>query len=438
MISLFKKLFGRKGSASFSEANAEKARMPDSVQKIETYAQARDVARSGSKESRLDLASNEGTHKEILYYMAEHDPDPAVRRAVASNVSTPLHVSAVLAKDSDIDVRLALGERLCALLPDLNEDETSQIYAYAVQALATLALDEVIKIRKALASALKDHAHAPPKVAGQLARDIEREVSEPILRFCTVLSDQDLIDILKKHPQSWAVQAIASRETVSEPVSEAVIDTDDVESGKMLLKNEGAQISHHTIEAIIEKSREYEDWQAPLALNKNLPSDMARELAEFAGESVRELLEQRVDFDDDVKVSIIRTFKRRLNFADEGARDKDADAATRVKRFADEENLTEEVIIDALGMRDNAFVFAALAHLAKTPEDSVRRVFSLQTAKPIVALCWKAGLSMRLALQLQKEVGHVQPKELLYPREGESYPLDEEELLWQLDFVGIK
>ena len=206
----------------------------------------------------------------------------------------------------------------------------------------------------------------------------------------------------------------------------------------MLLKNEGAQISHHTIEAIIEKSREYEDWQAPLALNKNLPSDMARELAEFAGESVRELLEQRVDFDDDVKVSIIRTFKRRLNFADEGARDKDADAATRVKRFADEENLTEEVIIDALGMRDNAFVFAALAHLAKTPEDSVRRVFSLQTAKPIVALCWKAGLSMRLALQLQKEVGHVQPKELLYPREGESYPLDEEELLWQLDFVGIK
>ncbi len=41
---------------------------------------------------------------------------------------------------------------------------------------------ELLKIRKALASTLKDHAYTPPKVAGQLARDVEREVSESTVR----------------------------------------------------------------------------------------------------------------------------------------------------------------------------------------------------------------------------------------------------------------
>ena len=43
------------------------------------------------------------------------------------------------------------------------------------------------------------------RLAGLLARDVERDVSEPILRFCAALSDRDLLDILKSHPASWVV-----------------------------------------------------------------------------------------------------------------------------------------------------------------------------------------------------------------------------------------
>ena len=151
--------------------------------KASGYDVQKDIAREGSRRKRMSLAQDTQTNKEILYYLAENDPDPKIRQAVAENKSTPVQVSPVLAQDTSTDVRLALAARLVTLLPDISEDDHSQIYAYVVQALGTLALDEVLKIRKALSSTLKDHAQAPPKVAGQLARDVEREVSEPVLRF---------------------------------------------------------------------------------------------------------------------------------------------------------------------------------------------------------------------------------------------------------------
>jgi hypothetical protein len=45
---------------------------------------------------------------------------------------------------------------------------------------------------------------------------------------------------------------------------------------------------------------------------------------------------------------------------------------------------------------------------------------------------------MRFALRLQKELGHIQPKDLIYPRDGTDYPLTRDEMLWQLEFLGIK
>ena len=75
--------------------------------------------------------------------------------------------------------------------------------------------------------------------------------------------------------------------------------------------------------------------------------------------------------------------------------------------------------------------------MANTSLTEVKRIFALQAAKPIVALSWKAGLSMRMALQLQKDMGHVLVRELIYPRDGTDYPMTAEELRWQLDFLGL-
>ncbi len=403
-----------------------------------SYAEAKEAARTGSVHERRKLARDKSTNQEILYYLAEHDPDPKVRLAVVKNRNTPLHASAVLAQDPSVDVRTAMARRLIKLLPELSRDQQSQLYAYAVQALGMLALDEVLKIRLALSSTLRDHAHAPPKVVGQLARDLERQVSEPILRFCAALADEDLIDILKGHPSDWAIAAIAGRSKLAALVSRAVLDTSDLPAGTILLANAGAEIAEDALQIIVERARAHPEWQLPVASHKKLPVAMVKALAEFADASVRDVLLARDDFDKETLDEISEVFRRRLDFAAEQDTHAGEAPGKRVKREAKEGELDEDRISDALAMRDYDFVYAALALRLKTDVPTVRKPFDLKAPKSIVALCWKAGLSMRFALQMQQDLGHLQPQDLIYPKDGTDYPLTRKEMEWQLDFLGIK
>ncbi|MAE52176.1 MAG: hypothetical protein CMH27_10235 [Micavibrio sp.] len=393
--------------------------------------------KSANEKERITLAKNTETQKEILYYLAESDPSPKVRKAVAGNKSTPMHASGILAQDSDQDVRLALAARLMDLLPDLSKDKHSQLYAFAVQALGTLALDEVLKVRVALSSTLKDHAHAPPKVAAQLARDVEREVSEPILRFCAALSDEDLLCILQSHPASWAIEAIAERSSVSAPVSLAVIETNDRPAGKALISNEGADMNDEVLHEIVGRAREFPEWHKPIATRSRLPASVVRELADFVDASVRDVLMAREDIDPELAEEVAAVFRRRMDFATEDG-DNDRSIEERLKNVLQDGRLNEETISDALAMRDHDFVNAAIARMIKTDSARVSRIFEMKAPKPIIALSWHAGLSMRMALQLQKDMGMVPPKELIYPRDGTDYPLSEDDINWQLEFLGLK
>ena len=425
MITFVKSLIGKnKKGAGKSEKDSK---YNDQAEKL----------KSADEDERLSLAENSDTHREILYYLAEKDPSPKVRKAVINNKSMPMHASQILAQDHDKDVRLALASRLVELLPDLSQDRHSQLYAFAVQALGTLALDEVLKVRVALASTLKDQVHTPPKIAAQLARDVEREVSEPILRFCAALSDEDLLDILKAHPASWAVEAIAGRGTVSAPISLAVIETNDRSGGKALIENDGADISEDALHQIVMHARDYPEWQKPVAMRASLPASITKALAEFVDSSVRDILLQRDDIDPEAMEEIAAVFRRRMDFAtDEEADEKSLD--DRLDEVEREGRLGEEVISDALAMRDRDFVNAAIGRLVKASPDRISRVFDMRAPKPIIALSWHAGLSMRLALQLQKEMGQVPPKELIYPRDGTDYPLSVDDINWQLEFLGLK
>ncbi len=415
-MGIFSKLFGEKNKAEIYEAE-------------------KNIALSDNVKDRLKVAKNPQTHQEILFYMAQADGNAEVRLAVARNKATPVQASEVLSKDKSEDVRLALAGRLATLLPDLSRDKQGQLYKFAVEALGNLALDEVLKVRVALSSALKECADTPPSVAGQLARDVEREVSEPILRFCVALSDDDLLDILKSHPASWAVQAVASRPQIAAPVSQAVIDTNDIAAGRILMENKGADISLETLKDIVEKSRQYPEWQKPIAMKKALSPELIRELAGFVDLSVRNVLLERTDFDAGLMQDVSTTVQRRIDFMGQAGNET---LEQRVLRLYKAGKLNDEIFGDALSMRDKDFVSIGLAALLKTSKENIDKIFAMGAAKPVVAICWKAGLSMRFALRLQQDMAKVPHTELIYPRGGTDYPLSEADIKWQLEFLGFQ
>lgn len=396
------------------------------------YEKERALAASAAKRDRLKLAKNPNTHLEILYYLAA-DADEDVRLAVAKNNSTPLQVSPIIARDKSVDVRLALAHRLMELLPELSEAQHSQLYAFAAQALGVLALDEVLKVRIALSSVLKDMACAPPAVVAQLARDLERQVSEPILRYCAALPDQDLLDILSEHPQDWVVEAIAGRRTVSERVSDAVVEKRSVSGGRALIANDGAMLSNDTLVRVVESARELPEWQKPLCLRKHLPGFLMKEIVRFVDASLHKFILARTDFDDATRIEIEDTVKRRMRFLvdDAGNRITPKDKLAILHKTG---KLDDAVMADALALREHEFIQMGLALRAKLPLDTVKRMFETRSAKAVTALAWRAGLTMRFALDLQRELAKVPHTELLYPRNGEDFPLSDEEMDWQIGF----
>lgn len=389
---------------------------------------------AGTPEQQRILAADKNTHPEVLYFLARTG-DVESRRSVAVNPSTPVQAATMLANDRDADVRVVLAARLVELLPQLSADRHSQLYAYAVQALGMMAQDEVFQVRRALSTAIRDQAKAPPSVVSRLARDVDREVSEPILRFCVALPDEELLDILSHHPEPWVISAIASRPAVSAEVSNAVVETGDVPGTALLVGNKDAALPPETLQKIIERARHYPELHKPIALRPEMSAELARQLAGFVDDTVMNVLEQRSDFDPATRGAIAALVRRRLEYQRQGSSAETPEA--RLARYIAAKNLTPEVIQDAIAWQERDFLFLALAHLSGVHPRVVKKMIGLGTARPVVALCWKAKLPMRLCVELQRHVALLRPEEILYAKGGTDYPLRADEIKWQLEFFGV-
>ena len=85
---------------------------------------------------------------------------------------------------------------------------------------------------------------------------------------------------------------------------------------------------------------------------------------------------------------------------------------------------------------NRGFVSAAVALMAALPQEVVQKVASLEGAKGMTALAWKAGLSMRTGVQLQLRLARIAPSKILQPKGGSDFPMTPEEMDWQLDFFA--
>ena len=120
----------------------------------------------------------------------------------------------------------------------------------------------------------------------------------------------------------------------------------------------------------------------------------------------------------------------------EGDKRSESLQARRARGLFAKGGLEEKHIAEALNDGETDFVVAATSALAGVPEDVIRRAASLQNAKAIVALAWKAGLSMRLATRLQMNLAKIPPSGVLRATASDGYPIPPEEMTWQLEFIA--
>ena len=397
------------------------------------YAEAKRLAGDNDPAVRQRLAARTDVQPEVLYFLAE-DEKPEVRREIAANDATPRHADVILARDDDDEVRVSIARKIARVAPQLKAGERDWLQQMTVQILEQLAEDQLPRVRQIIAEEVRHLENIPSSLALQLARDVEITVCGPILRFSPLLTDAHLVEIIRSDPVQGALSAIANRDSLGEGPSAALADTGDETAVADLLANPSAQIREETLDRIIDDAPRRVAWHKPLVRRKDLSLGAINRVAQFVTASLLAELEKRHEIDPDTTTKVANNVSRRLS-AD--GHNEDGTPDVRAKRAYDEGKLDDTMLCAALERGDRDFTAHALALKTKLDVEVVRRILGTPSPIVVVSLCWKAGLTMRTAFQVQLKATPLSPTEVVNARGGVDYPFSGAEMRESLRLYGV-
>ena len=269
-----------------------------------------------------------------------------------------------------------------------------------------------------------------------------------MLRSSPVLSDEDLIEIILAKPSPGAVSAVSLRSGVSGFVSDAIVDSEDIEAIAILLGNQSAQIREETLDRLINEAGKVDLWHMPLAMRPKLPSKAAVKIAQVVAEDVLKRMQARNDLSTEVTAAVRDVVLQRLGDGIALLPEEDSKKLQGIGGMhPDEDNifdramhewaagtLDEAALVRELTKGDMNFAKAILAVMADVPFRSVRQLEATHNAKGCVALSWGAGLSAKTTEIVQEKLGQVKPKDVMR-KDGDGYPMTDKDMAWQLELL---
>ena len=388
-----------------------------------------------AQRAQHELAAQVDAGDDVLDYLASHGA-VATRRAVAANPAAPPSANRTLADDADDDVRSELARKIARLMPDLSADEADHLRALTLETLETLAHDQEPRVRAILADEIKALACVPKRIVTLLANDVESIVAGPILQYSPLLSDTDLMEIIASAKADETLKAIASRSPLSANLADAIVGSLDIPAVAALLLNPKAEIREKTLDKIIAEAEGVRALQQPLVLRVDLSPRAIRRIASFVGSELIEQLAQRHRLDDETARLLKKELRLRLERAGTPAISVEK-AANDIAAARKAGTLDESFVLAAADAGRKETVVLALSEIARVPHEIVRKMLAAGSARPITALVWRAGLSMRVAFRIQTQVMHLPAGEILPARGGVAFPMNEDEMRWHLAYFDV-
>lgn len=285
--------------------------------------------------------------------MANFLSEADVQRLLADpSQDTRVDVAAKVAKQADVD-GLSPEER--ALAEDI---------------IRVLSRDAALRVRQALADQLKESQHLPRDVAVALANDVDA-VSLPVLTHSMVLSDEDLIQIIRSSGEGKQA-AIAARERVSAAVADAIVEADNPAAVATLVANDGAEIGEKTLQRVLDRHGDNEAIKEPMAKRGHLPVTVLERLVVAASANLREILAKRRDLPVELASDLVLNTQERATATLLSPSSPAAEALELALHLHRSGRLTPSLIVRAICLGDIAFVEASFAVLGDVPVHNAR------------------------------------------------------------------
>ena len=159
---------------------------------------------------------------------------------------------------------------------------------------------------------LAETESAPHTLLVELAND-EIEIAAPVLNRSKVLKDTDLIEIIRHRTMEHQL-AVAMRESVAAPVTDALVETGNPAVVEKLLGNHGASFAPETLASVVDQSRERVNYQEPLLQRDDLGPELAKRMYWWVSAALRAAILDRYEldpdtFDDAMEGAVHETFE---------------------------------------------------------------------------------------------------------------------------------
>jgi len=238
--------------------------------------------------------------------------------------------------------------------------------ALAEQIFRVMVQDAEVKVRESLSSHLKTSANLPHDIALKMAKDVER-VSLPVLEFSKVLSDADLVEIVRSSSAEKQT-AVAKRAEVSGEVANALIDHGK-SSGVVaaLAANKGAALGDAEVSKILDKHGSDVMVTNSLVTRPNLPLALSERIVTIVSQSLRNYLVERHDMSDEMAADMVLSARERATIMLLPAGAKSADVIEFAQQLHSAGRLSPTLLLRSLCSGDIAFFEAAMSVLSGVP-----------------------------------------------------------------------
>ena len=257
-----------------------------------------------------------------------------------------------------------------------------------------LVKDVELRVREALASHLKNSPELPHDVAMALAKDVD-SVSLPMIKFSEVLTDEDLIEIVRDQGAAKQV-AVAQRPSVSPSVADALVDTGNQKAVARLVANDGAKLNEKLLGRVMDEYQESTAVSDSLARRPNMPATVSAQLVEKLTERLQDFLLSKHDVSPDIASNLILQARERatMSLVEFGSTDIELD--NLIEQLLRKDRLTPSLLLRSICMGDINFFERAIARLAKLPLQNARILIHDQGSLGLDSIYMKADLPKRL------------------------------------------
>jgi len=251
-----------------------------------------------------------------------------------------------------------------------NEKKLSEAErAIAEDIFRIMAKDAEARVRETLSAHLSQSRALPRDIAQALAKDSLDSVALPVIQFSEVLTEQDLIDIVRTQSGERQV-AIAKRETVSVAVSDSLVESGNQDAVVALVGNDGAELDEAVMLKVVDKYGDVEAVQEPLVHRPRLPISVSERLVARVSEKLQDYLVSHHELSPDIASDLVLQSRERATL---GLLSGDGqDVWELVNHMYANGRLTPSIMLRALCIGDFSFFEAALAKRSAISLDHMR------------------------------------------------------------------